>query len=71
MARVPARHGNFTWTHREQGRTEESKTNRARRRHPAAHPPFRVPAGLRARALPGQRPDGRIAFPGEILPVAA
>jgi hypothetical protein len=57
MPRVPARHGNLTWTHRQRGRTEESKTNRARRRHPAAHPPIRVPAGLRARAL--CRPEGR------------
>ena len=36
MPRVPARHGNLTWTHRQRGRTEESKTNRARRRHPAS-----------------------------------
>ena len=58
MPRVPARHGNLTWTHREPSRTEESRrTHRARRRHPAAHPPIRVPAGLRARAL--CRPGGR------------
>jgi len=54
---VPACHGCFTWMHRNPGRLEESKTNRTRHRHPAAHPLFRITAGLRARAL--CRPDGR------------
>ena len=65
MPRVPARHGNLTWTHREPSRAEESREQTA----PVAATPrhirqfaFRPVSGLVRCA--GLGLDGWVAFPG-------